>query len=93
MSIDELKARVVPGALTVAVGMIEDVRVILTRGGDQMAFIKLADFDGSIEAVVFPKNFAEHKAILLPETCVALKGRISNRNGELSMVAEAMKAL
>lgn len=93
MTIGQMKQRIMPGMTAVAAGMIEDVRTILTRGGDQMAFIKLADFDGSIEAVVFPKNYEEHRAIIKPDTCIALKGRLSNRNGELSMVAEALKAL
>jgi len=82
-----------PGVTTVTGGMIEDVRVIVTKKGDQMAFIKLADYDGSIEAVVFPKSFAEHKDILKPESCIALKGKLNARNGELSLVADALKAL
>ncbi len=93
MTLSELKLRVPPGMTAIAAGMIEDIRTILTKSGDQMAFIKLADFDGSIEAVVFPKSFAEYKNILKPESCVALKGRLSNRNGELSLVTEALKAL
>jgi len=93
MSISDMKAKVMPGATTVAAGMVEDVRVILTKSGDQMAFIKLMDETGSIEAVIFPKSFAEYKNILKPESCIALKGRLSNRNGELSLVAEALKAL
>ncbi|MBY0472714.1 DNA polymerase III subunit alpha [Patescibacteria group bacterium] len=93
MTIEQMKQRIMPGMTAVAAGMIEDVRTLLTRGGDQMAFIKIADFDGSIEAVVFPKSFEEYKTILKPDTCIALKGRLSNRNGELSMVAEALKAL
>ena len=55
--------------------------------------IKLADFDGSIEAVVFPKNFVAYKDILKSETVIALKGRVSSRNGELSLVADKLKAL
>ncbi len=93
MTIAQMKQRIMPGQTLVAAGMVEDVRVILTRGGDQMAFIKLADFDGSIEAVVFPKNYAEHKDIIRAENCIALKGRLSNRNGELSVIADAVKAL
>lgn len=93
MTIGEMKQRIMPGMTAVAAGMIEDMRVILTKGGDQMAFIKIADYDGAIEAVVFPKNFTEYRDIIKPETCIALKGRLSNRNGELSMVAEALKAL
>ena len=93
MSIGEIKTKIMPGATTVAAGMVEDVRVILTKSGDQMAFIKLMDETGSIEAVIFPKSFVEFKNILKPEACIALKGRLSNRNGELSLVAEALKAL
>jgi len=93
LSIGQTKLQVRPGTTTVAAGMIESVRVILTRGGDQMAFIKLADFDGSIEAVVFPKDYVTYGALLTPENCIALKGRLTNRNGELSLVAEALKAL
>jgi hypothetical protein len=29
----------------------------------------------------------------VPETVIALKGKLSSRNGELSMVAEKLKAL
>ncbi|MEK7109383.1 MAG: DNA polymerase III subunit alpha, partial [Patescibacteria group bacterium] len=93
MNLAQIKTNVVPGQLVVVAGMISDVRIILTKGGDQMAFVKIADFDDTLEAVVFPKGYAQYKDILRPETCIALKGRLSNRNGELSMVADALKAL
>ena len=93
MTLGQLRQQALPGTTAVAAGMIEDVRVILTRGGDQMAFIKIMDFDGSIEAVVFPKNFVMYKEILKSETVIAMKGRVSNRNGEFSLVAEKLKAL
>jgi len=93
MTLTELKAKMTPGMTVVAAGMIEDVRTILTRGGDQMAFVKIADFDGTMEAAVFPRTYAEHKAILIPENVIALKGKLSERNGELSMVADKLKAL
>ena len=92
MTLGQLRQRKA-GVITVTGGMIEDVRVILTKKGDQMAFIRIADFDGSMEAVIFPKSYAEHKAILVPDSCIALKGKLNNRNGELSLVADALKAL
>ena len=58
-----------------------------------MAFIKITDYGGTIEAAVFPRIFQEYKAIIKPETVIALRGRLSSRNGELSMVADKMKAL
>lgn len=92
-TIKELREKLSPGMTAVAAGIIEDIRMVSTRSGDQMAFIKLTDFDGSIEAVIFPRSFAEYKKILKPEACIALKGRLSKRNGELSLVAEQLKAL
>ena len=93
MTLEELKSGVKPGMTTMTGGMIENVRVILTRKGDQMAFIKIADMSGSIEAVVFPKSYAEHKDIIHLESCIALTGKLNSRNGELSLVADALKAL
>ncbi|MDB5225781.1 MAG: polymerase subunit alpha, polymerase subunit alpha protein [Candidatus Adlerbacteria bacterium] len=93
MNLAQIKERSYPGTTTVIAGMVEDLRVLLTKNGDQMAFLKLADFSGSVEAVVFPKSFVEYKAILRPEACIAIKGRVSNRNGEFSIVTEALKAL
>lgn len=58
-----------------------------------MAFIKLTDFGGTIEAAIFPRIFQEYKSIIKTETVIALKGRLSSRNGEMSLVADKMKAL
>ncbi|KKW35386.1 MAG: polymerase III, alpha subunit protein [Candidatus Adlerbacteria bacterium GW2011_GWA1_54_10] len=93
MSISELRESAAPGTTAIAAGLVESVRTIFTRAGDPMAFIKISDEGGSIEAVVFPKNFSQYKDILKPDSCIALKGRVSNRNGELSLIAEALKAL
>jgi DNA polymerase-3 subunit alpha len=92
MTLSQLKLKT-PGITAIAAGMVESVRMILTRGGDQMAFVKLVDYEGTIEAAIFPKIFSEHRDILKPETVIALKGRLSSRNGELSMVADKLKAL
>jgi DNA polymerase-3 subunit alpha len=93
LNLAQIKERSYPGTTTVVAGMIEDLRILLTKNGDQMAFIKLADFSGNVEAVVFPKSYVEYKSILRPEACIAIKGRVSNRNGEFSVVTEALKAL
>lgn len=74
-------------------GIIEDVREIMTKKGDRMAFIRLADWDDTIELVAFPQLFKDKHEVLAPQTCVAVKGRLSFRNGEPSIVAEAAKKL
>ena len=56
-----------------------------------MAFLKIADLTDSIEAVVFPSFYKNMIDILVAEKCIALSGKISNRNGEKSIIIEAVK--
>jgi DNA polymerase-3 subunit alpha len=81
------------GAPIVAAGIIEELRVVNTKKGDPMLFLKLADFSGSVECVVFPKILTEFKNILLPESCIAVKGKISVREGKASIVIDRVKTL
>lgn len=74
-------------------GIIEEVRVIMTKKNEQMAFIRMADLTGSIEAVAFPRTYSRFKSIIVPEKCVALKAKVSERNGEISLLAENLMAL
>lgn len=92
MNIEQMKQKLLPGQACVAMGLIE-VRPLLTKKGDQMAFVKIIDDVGSIEAVVFPKLFAKEKALFFTDNVVALKGNLNSRNGELSMIVEAVKQL
>ena len=73
--------------------MVDEVRQILTKKGDKMAFVRFVDLSGSLEGVLFPEPFTKHKELLVPGTCIHLKGSISRRNDETSVIVEEMKAL
>ncbi len=92
-TITDIKRTTYEGVETVVGGIIEDLRVVLTKKGDKMAFAKVADMSGSIEVVFFPKLYAEKSTMAVPEACIAVKGKFSMRNGEPSIVADAVKAL
>lgn len=81
------------GIPVVTAGMIETVRELLTKKGDKMAFVLLADKQHSIELVAFPEVYHESQALLVPGTCVAVKGRLSIRNEEPTIALERVKAL
>ncbi|NDE68398.1 DNA polymerase III subunit alpha, partial [bacterium] len=81
------------GTEVMIAAIIEEVKPIATKKGDMMAFLKIADFSGSLEAVVFPRTFTEFKAAFVPDRCLAIKGKISERNGEKSMIIEKVKVL
>jgi DNA polymerase III subunit alpha len=74
-------------------GMIETVRELLTKKGDRMAFIQLADKSDTIEMVAFPETYLQNREYLNPGTCVAVKGRLSIRNDEPTIALERVKLL
>ena len=82
-----------PEDVIVFAAIVEDVRLITTKKGEPMLFIRLADFTGTIEAVVFPRVYIELKNLFVPETCLAIKGKISERNGEKSVIVDRAKRL
>jgi DNA polymerase-3 subunit alpha len=85
--------KALPQDMFVLGGIIEEVRAVTTKKNDSMCFIRLADMSGTIEAVVFPRTYNQFKSIIVPEKCVALKAKLSERNGEVSLVAENFMAL
>lgn len=90
--IKEIKERQ-EGTNAIFGGLIEEIRTVITKKGERMAFVKIVDFESSIEAVLFPRSYEELKKIVLPEACVAVRGKVSKRNGETSVLVDNMKLL
>ena len=93
LSIGQIKESPTTGQLVILPVLIEEVRTVLTKGGEKMSFLKLADKTDAIEAVAFPRLFREQSGAILPGTCVLIKGNVSHRNGEVSLALENLKAL
>ncbi|MBI3573904.1 hypothetical protein HY090_02540, partial [Candidatus Kaiserbacteria bacterium] len=74
-------------------GVVESIKTILTKKGDRMGFITIADKESSIETVAFPEVFKSGREALQEGRCVLLKGKLSKRNGEPSIVIEKVKGL
>src|SRR3989338_2586403 len=86
MNIKKIKEEIGNGMPITIGGIIETVRQVITKNNERMAFLKISDLTDSIEAVCFPSIFKDMVDILLPEKCIALSGKVSNRGGEKSIV-------
>ncbi len=93
MNIKRISTEMKEGMLVVVGGIVEEVKNIITKKNESMCFMKMADLTGSIEVVVFPRIMIEFKKFLIPEKCVAVKGKISLRNGSISIIADKFKEL
>lgn len=70
------------GAFVKCAGMITTVKQIVTKKGDDMAFVGFEDQTGKNEIIVFPKTFAEFKDILASDTVVVVSAKVGKRDGE-----------
>lgn len=93
VKIEKIKVQKIEGMNLIVTGIVTDVRAIRTKKGDDMAFVKIADFTGTIEAVVFPETFKKNKEFLEIDRCLAIKGKLSLRNDEPSIIADSIKPL
>lgn len=93
LSIAEIKHDPKAGLTVILPVLVDDVRTLLTKKGEKMAFLKVSDKSDSIEGVIFPKIFAEKAEIVVPGTCLLIKATVSGRNGETSLSIENLKRL
>ena len=93
INIKKIKEDLGNGIPVTIAGIIETVRQVVTKNNERMAFIKISDLTDSIEAVVFPSLFKTCIDVIVPEKCIALSGKISNKNGEKSIIIEAVKEI
>jgi DNA polymerase-3 subunit alpha len=91
--IKKIKEEVKIGMPVTVASIIDNVKIVTTKNNNRMAFIKISDFTGSIDAVVFSKLFDTTKDILLQDTIIALQGKVTERNGEKSLMIESFKKI
>lgn len=77
----------------VTAGMIETVRELLTKKGERMAFVQLADKESQIEMTAFPETYRALQDVLKVSNCVAIKGKLQLRNDEPTILIDNAKLL
>lgn len=76
------------GLSTTIGGIITNIREIVTKNGQKMAFIQVEDFNGSIEIVVFPSIFQQTLGIWQRDRVILLKGKINSKDKQQNITDE-----
>jgi DNA polymerase-3 subunit alpha len=72
--------------------IIKTAKTVMTKAKQQeMAFLLLTDEGGEIEAVIFPKTYAEVKSFLIPNSVVIAKGKVEEREDSLSFIIDSIE--
>ena len=73
------------------VGLITKIKKITTSNKQAMLFVKIEDTSGEIEAVIFPKIFESTKDFWQENKIVSVSGRLSDKGGELKILAQSVR--
>ncbi len=71
------RAKVEDNSKVVIGGMITGKVTKITKSSQMMAFITVEDLVGTVEVVVFPKDYEKNRDILIEDSKVFLSGRVS----------------
>ncbi|MGH3721660.1 MAG: DNA polymerase III subunit alpha [Pseudonocardiaceae bacterium] len=71
-------------------GMIAAVDKRVNKQGEPWAIVTLEDLDASIEVLFFAKSYAVLCEDLIPDTAVAVKGRVNLRDDKMSLFGSAV---
>ena len=65
------------GDFVVMAGMISGVRTMITRKSQEMARLTLEDYDGTIDAIAFPKVYEKSRNLIRNDMIVGIRARVS----------------
>jgi len=71
--------------------MISNLRRIMTKKGELMAFVTLEDVQGSIEITVFPRVFQQTEALWEIDRIVIVHGKVDVRDDKVSIICDAVQ--
>jgi DNA polymerase-3 subunit alpha len=63
-------------------GVVTDVREILTKKGDKMAFVRVEDKTGEVEIILFPSTYQQTMGVWERDHVVLIHGKVNARDRE-----------
>jgi DNA polymerase-3 subunit alpha len=69
-------------------GLVTDVRVIQTKNGQNMAFVKVADLISEIELILFPRTYEETSWLWVVDKVLIIEGEVNAKDRDGNIVSE-----
>ena len=74
-------------------GVVEEIRMVSSRKGEPLRFLRLEDFNGSAEVVVFADVHAEYQRYIYQGALLLVSGRVARESGQVRLVADEIMLL
>jgi DNA polymerase-3 subunit alpha len=90
-TVDQITEEVVGQKVTMG-GIINSVRAITTRNGQNMVYAELEDPSGTIEVVVFPRTLEQTRALWQADSAVIVGGKLDQRSDRYQLACDSVEA-
>jgi len=74
-------------------GFISHIQKVRTKLGKPMVFTRLADYNNSIEVVLYPAVLNNNLAVLREDKVLLVEGRMDKRNGSYQIIGERLEEI
>ena len=80
-------------------GLITDIREITTKNGQKMAFVRLADTNGEVELILFPRYYQNDQAFWQTDKVIRARGKVTSKDrsgsetGEVKILVDSVEEL
>jgi len=74
-------------------GFISHIQKVRTKMGKPMVFTRLADYNNSIEVVLYPAALSNNLAVLREDKVLLVEGRMDKRNGSYQIIGERLEEI
>ncbi|ARV59499.1 DNA polymerase III subunit alpha [Nostocales cyanobacterium HT-58-2] len=75
-------------AIICAVVMLNGIKKVMTKKGDQMAILQIEDLTAQLEAVVFPKVYVRINSVLEVDLRVIIWGKVDRREDQPQLIVD-----
>jgi DNA polymerase-3 subunit alpha len=74
-------------------GVVEEIRMVSSRKGEPLRFLRLEDFSGSAEVVVFEDVHEKYQRFIYQGALLLVRGRVAKESGKVRLVADEIMLL
>ena len=74
-------------------GLVREVRRVVTRKGQIMAYATLEDLTGTVDVVLFPRVFEQTRLLFEPDKVLVVQGRVDARAGSTRATGAAQTSI
>jgi DNA polymerase-3 subunit alpha len=71
-------------------GIVRNIKAIMTKKGDPMAFVDIEDMHGSVEVTVFPELYSSAADVLVTDTPVFVQGQVQKNEKNVKIIADSV---